>query len=882
MTGMTGRGSGVLRVIAALVPASERGPWRREWEAELAYHARSGAPTAGWLVSRLRAALQHALWLRWQSLRFDSVGSDLRLAARSLAHRPGFTAAAVLTLALGIGGNTVIFSAMRAVFWRPLPYPAPQELVMVSATTPSAPNAASPNSVSAPDFVDWRQQATVFADLAVIRDDSYALTSGSGPATQISGSAVTGGFFPIFRTAAAVGRALDYQDDAMTASRVVVISAGLWRTRFGADPGLVGRQITLDGAAVDVVGIMPAGFNYPLGTDVWVPLRFGVQDLTTQRGGHYLTAVGRLKRPDLLPQARVEMSVIAARLAVAYPRTNHNAQASVVSLRAAIVGDTVDTAMRLLFGAAGLVLLVACVNVASLVLGAALGRSRDLAVRAALGASRTRLVRGLLAESVVLASAGGVIGVGLALFGARVLAGLDSAGIPLLDQARIDPQALAFAAAATAASAVLFGVLPAWQASGRDASATLAISSTRATGSAGRTRLRSLLVTAEIALAVALFVGAGLLARSFWSLTRVNLGFDTARVQTFSLSLPASYRDLERRTLFVDDLLARIDARPDVQSSGAVFGLPLSDFNYSISLFSRDNVPIDTVSERRLNVQIRVVTPAYFRTMGIPLVRGRGVEAADRFTTPHVMALNSSAARLIWPGEDAIGHQMVIGTRLGMKDRVGGEVVGIVADSRDFGPSSRPQPTAYLSYAQVPVNFMAIVVKARQESVALAEPMRAMLASIDPSLPAFRMRTMDRFLDNAVAEPRLYLQLIGLFAVTGVLLAAIGIYGVMAQNVGARTREIGIRMALGATRTGVIRLVVGHAGLMSVIGVAAGFAVAMVARRAMTKILFGVQPLDVTTYVAVGLATLAVALAAAWLPARRAAMVDPVRALRAD
>jgi putative ABC transport system permease protein len=879
----------LLRLLAWIVPTPERETWRREWQAEFSYYrtltpATNGVPGGAWHLRRLTAALQHAVWLRGQTVRIELIAQDLRLAIRLFARRPGFTLASILTLALAIGGTTVIFSAMHAVFWRPLPYPNPSALMMISTTAAAKPDSALPNSVSPPDFADWRQQSTSFAEMAAVRDDGYALQGDRG-AEQITGTAVTPAFFPIFGLAPVHGRVLLAADVEPGAPPVVVLSHALWQRRFGGDAGVVGRSVVLDGTSRQVVGVTARAMNYPLDTEAWTPLAFSVDDLTKQRGAHYLTVIGRLCAGVDLARARSEMAAIAMRLAEGYPRSNANSTISVAPLRDGIVGEKVAPGMRLLFGAVGLVFLVACVNVSSLVLGLALGRSRDFAVRAALGATRSRLLRGLFVESLLLAGAGGLAGVGLAALGARAIAGLDTLGIPLLDETRLDPQVILFAALATFAAACLFGMLPALQAS-RDVSRALATGA-RSTHDRARVRARGALVAVEIALAVALLVGAGLLARSFLTLVRTDLGIDLRGVQTISLSLPtAAYKDVERRAVFVDELMTRIAARPDIDAAGAIFGLPLTDFTYYISAYERDGVRLTSDEQNALSVNVRVVTPGFFRTLGIPVTAGREFQTSDRRGAPSVAILNESAARLFWPGTPAaaaIGRRIVLGTRLGLGgDRAGGEVVGVVGDVRDVGPALLPRPTLYIAHAQFPMGFLTVAARAPQQPDDLVNWLRASVAAIDPAVPVFRVRTMEQFASRAVAQPRLYLALLGVFASVAVALAAIGIYGVMAQNVAARSREIGIRLALGATRQDVVRMVIRTAGRLTAVGLVVGFGVALLARPAFLRVLVGVRPLDGPTYLLVGLATLAVALGAAWLPARRAAKVDPAGSLRAE
>jgi putative ABC transport system permease protein len=875
----------LLDVISVLVPSGERETWRREWRAEFAYalQDRGNQPHRGpvWVIGRLWSAIRHALWLRSSSVRLDPIIQDVRHGIRSLRRRPAVTSAAVLTLALGIGANTAIYGAVRAVLWRPLPYSGADRLAIVSSLDRKSRGGPELNSVSPPDFADWLRESTSFEALAAISDGGYALT-GSGIAEQIPAAAVTGRFFDVLGVRPLYGRALTAGDDVMGAPTVVVLGYDLWRRRFAGDPNIVGRTIVLDGVTREVAGVMPREVDFPLGTDAWLPLRFDPNDLVTQRGAHYLTAVGRLRHDVDLTTARMEMEALSDRILSRLSNQNQGTRAAVHPLRDAIVGD-VRPAMRVLMGAVGLVFLIACANVASLVLGVALGRTHDFAMRTALGASRGRLIRGVLVEMLILASTGAVLGVAAAAAAMRGIAGFQSAGIPLLDQTHVDMSALAFTAAATAIAAGLVGVIPALYASRADVIVPLRDSSGRATGDRRRARARSLFVTAEIAVAVSLLVGAGLLTRTFLGLTRVDLGVDLDHVQTFSISLPDDrYKERPRRAAFVKDLTEAISARPEVESAGAAFGLPLSDFTYSITTFERDGQRLSPEDQNRSVVQLRVVTPGFFRAMGMRILRGRAPAATDAAGSPPVVVLNEAAARLLWPGQKPLGHRVTLGTRLGGANRVGGEVVGIVNDVHDAGPAAAPRPTLFAVHAQFPTDFMTVAVRPRGTPVGLIDALRTAVAALDPNVPLFDVRTMEERAGAAVAQPRVYLRLLAVFAGLAIVLASIGVYGAMAHTVGSRTREIGIRMALGATRREVVSMVLQRAGTLAAIGVVIGLAFVVAARQPLDRILFGVTATDAATCVAASAAMLAVAWIAAWIPARRASRIDPVRALRSE
>jgi predicted permease len=877
----------VIRTAAPLVPYDIRADWMREWRAELAYacsraarHHRRVPLNCFW---RACGAFFHAAWLRWDRWRLDMIWQDLKYAIRTLKARPGFTLVTSLTLAIGIGGNAAIFSAVNAVLLRPLPYRDADHLVRVYKTSLKLPDGVG-GTVSPPDYVDWRRDNTVFSALAAYNNGSFPLT-GAGAAEQIPGAYATGAFFEVMAAPPLLGRTIEDADDREGARPVVVLSHALWSRRFGANAGIVGQQVQIDGQSREVIGVMPAGFQFPLGSELWVPFNFTARDLQTQRGAHYIEVIARLKPGTPLEAARTDMRTIAARLAQAYPGTNRDNSASVHPLRDALVGN-VRQSMFVLLGAVGLVLLIVCVNIAGLVLIRAVGRGRELAVRVAVGAGRASLFRGLLIESMLLGLLGGAGGLLLANWATSAIASLDtSVGVPMINQTRLDTTVIAFTLGVSMLAAILFGTLPAWQAASvGDVVTRIREEAGSTTSDPKRQRLRSALIVAETTLAVVLLVGAGLLTRSFSRLLSVDLGFNAGAVQTFTLTLPDSrYAQPLQRQEFVETLTSRIASNPSVESAGAVFGLPLSGFSYGISTSTIDGRRLTDDEQDALTLQIRVVTPDYFKTLAIPVTRGRGFTAADRLGMPSVAVLNQAAAARIWKDGEPLGHELRIGTRFGLGgEQAGGTVVGVVGDVRDFGPAAPVRPTLYLAHAQWPVQFVSVVARARGEPASLVEPMRSVLQQIDPDVPMFRVRSMPQIVANAVAQPRLYMVLIVCFAGTAMLLAAIGLYGVLAYAVGQRTREIGIRLALGARRAEVMRMVMSQAGKLVIAGVALGLVAALLASRVLRAQLFEVQPTDVTTYVLVALGLMLVSFLASWIPARRASRIDPMNALRQD
>jgi putative ABC transport system permease protein len=878
----------VLRAAAPLVPYDIRRDWLREWRAEFAYTAarasRSGRRPPASSLARASGAVVHAAWLRWDQWRVEMIVQDIKHALRSLRRKPSFTVVVVLTLAIGIGGTTAIFGAVNAVLLRPLPYPEPDQLVRVYKVQIKNLDGIG-GAVSPPDYTDWRRDNAVLSELAAYDSDSYALT-GAGAAEQIPTGEVTGGFFNVMGVRPMLGRTITTDDDPMGARDVVVLSHALWVRRFGANPSIVGQQLTLDGVPREVVGVMPAGFVYPLRSELWLPLRFSARDLETQRGAHYIQVVGRLKPGIAIDRAREEMRAIGARLARDFPRTNRETTASVQPLRESMVRN-VRQSMFVLLGAVGLVLVIVCVNIASLVLIRAMGRGRELAVRVAMGAGRSALVRGLLVESVVLGLTGGAAGLLLAYWATGAIAAIDpSIGVPLLNQTRLDNVVIGFAFGIAVLASVVFGTMPAWQASGIGEIVTrIREEGGNTTSDPKRQRMRSLLIVAETTLAVVLLVGAGLLARSFERLLSVDLGFTGQSVQTFNIALPdARYAQPLQRQAFVETLLSRAATIPNVESAGAIFGLPLSGARFGISTSNRDGVTLSDDDQDRLTLQVRLVTPDYFKTMGIPVLKGRPFTASDRMGSQPVAMLNETGAASVWPDQDPLGHHLQIGTRFGLGgERAGGTVVGIVRDVRDYGPASKAPPMLYLAHAQWPDGGVSIVAKARNgEPASLVEPLRALLQDLDADVPMSAVRSMDQLSSDAVAQPRLYLVLIGSFAGTAMLLAAIGLYGVLAYAVGQRTREIGIRLALGAKRGEVLRMVMIQAGQLAIAGVAVGLGAAVLASRVLRAQLFEITPTDTFTYVSVGAGLLIVALVASWIPARRAARIDPLVALRHD
>lgn len=809
----------------------------------------------------------------------DTLTQDLRHAVRSLTRTPGLALLVTLILALGIGGTAVIFGVVNAVLIRPLPYPHSEQLARAYSIFRLHGNALG--VASPPDFVDWRARNHSFGELAATTSGAVALT-GEGPAEQVPAAQVTGGFFAVMGVAPALGRGLTPADDSVGGPAVAVLSDGLWRRRFGGASDVIGRAIRIGGNAYQVAGVMPPGFDYPDGSDLWLPLRFSSRDLATQRGAHYLDVVGRLRPGMSVAGAAEDLAAIERQLGVEYPTSDANKGATVSSLRTALVGD-IRRPLLVVLAAMALVLLIACINVAGLLVVRSMSREREYAVRAALGAGRGRLVCALLVDGAVLALVGGVAGLLLASWGISIVARYPGAGIPFLREARLDPIVILVTLGATLLTAAISGLLPAFHGSSLRALAARLKGDGR-TSTGGRGRTRNILVILQTAVAVVLLAGAGLLFRSLDNLRHVQLGFDPSHLLTFTVSLPSGrYSTPERVSGFEQQVTDRLRALPGVRSAGAIFGLPLTGFAYGITPLSRDGIMLGAQDQEQLAVQVRIVTPDLFRTMAIGITAGRAFTDADRLGTPQVMIVNQAAARLLWPGTDPLGHRLFISTHYAGPDVVpGGEVVGVVGDIRDRGLRSAGAPTVYLPLAQNPTRFLAFAIKAAGDPILLATPARAALQAVDPDLPPFRVRTMDQLVADDLAQPRLYAALLITFAAMALTLAGSGLYGVLAQSVVQRSREIGVRRALGATARDIRALVLRQGVGLSAIGIALGIVASLGATRALRALLYDTSPADPATLGAVGVGLTLVAILASWLPARRATKVDPMVALRAE
>jgi putative ABC transport system permease protein len=810
----------------------------------------------------------------------ETLWQDLRFGARMLLKQPGFSLIALLTLALGIGANTAIFSVVNAVLLRPLPYREAERIVAIQELSKEGER----KQVTPANFLDWRAQQTTFASLAAIstRRANLALTA---EAERIDLAVVSANFFDVFGLRAERGRLFAAADEQAGHAPVVVVSHSLWQSRFGGANDLVGRNVTLDGKSYTVVGIAPQGFQYPGETEAWLPpLRLAPEsnermDVTQVRGFGYLSAVALLKPGVSLAQAAGEMETITARLRRQYPDTNNPRFNRVVSLRKHLVGET-DTMLWLLFGAVCFVLLIACANVANLSLVRAAARQKEMAIRAALGASRGRVIGQLLTESTLLALGGGALGWMLAVWGVELITRLLPRDFPRLREISLDWRVLLFTLLASVSTGILFGLAPAWQSAKTDVHETLKESARGATGGWRQRRLRHLLIVAEIALSLVLLAGAGLLLRSFTHLQSVSAGFTPQQVLTARLSpAGAAYRADPAYISYFRRVIERVRIIPGVEAVGAINKLPLTwgdTAGYRIEgrpLLTPDKWP---------DAEYRAVSSDYFRALSIPIVQGRAFNERDNEAAPQVMIVNQALARRDFPGENPVGKRINLGNTDSAGQPVWFEIVGVAANVRSPELTEESQAEFYLSGLQDTFDEMSLVIRATVEPASLASAVRQAAAEVDKTQPVSNLTTMEAFVSEAYARPRFNLVLLGLFGGLALLLSAAGIYGVMAYGVAQRKNELGLRLALGAQPHDVMNLILRQGLRLISVGLVLGLVSALALTRLMKSLLFGVNAMDAVTFAAVTLLLLVVALLACWIPARRATKVDPLIALRSD
>jgi putative ABC transport system permease protein len=808
----------------------------------------------------------------------DSLAQDIRFGVRSLLRAPAFTAVALLTLALGIGGSTAIWSAVDAVLLRPLPYPEPERLVAVWTSEPKRGKPTGSNSY--PDFEDYRAQTASFEDLAAFHSRGYTLTGGS-EAERLLGGRVSAAFFPLLRVSAYLGRTFTPDDDRPGAPPVALLTHGLWQRRFGASPGVVGRSLTVDGEPHTVVGVLPASFAFPMDleeAELFTPMAREDEESRRERGMHYLAILGRLGAGATLEGARAELGGVSARLAQSYPESNEARVAVALPLHEEIVGGA-KAGLLILLGAVGLVMALACANVANLLLARASARERELAVRTATGASRGRLVRQLLTESLLLAGLGGVLGLALAFWGVDLFRALAPSDLPRLGEMRVDERVLAFGFLLSVLTGLAFGLLPAWRAARVDVVRGLCEGGSAGSAPAGQ-RLRSSLVVAEVALCLVLLVGAGLLLRSLAAVLTTDPGFAAQGVVTMRLTLPDSrYATSAERVVFYRSLLERAAAVPGVKAAGLASPLPMGGDQWVTSV-EPEGRPKAAPSDRLLGAY-KAVSPSYFAAMGIALRKGRAFTDGDDRSAPRVVVLSELMARQCFPGEEAVGRRVAFGTSIDddPEDALW-EVVGVAADAANVRLDRAPEPAFYVPHAQHPWSFAGLVVRAEGDPRSVAGSLRREVKAIDADVPAYRIKTLAELVADTTAQRRFNAVLVAAFALVGLTLAAVGIYGVVALQVSQRTREIGIRVALGADRSLVLRLVLGQALRLVVTGVAFGLLGAAATSRTVAGLLYRVPALDPATYLTVPVLLLLAGLLASALPARRALRIAPYAALR--
>ena len=791
---------------------------------------------------------------------------DLRYAVRALRKSPGFTAIAALTLALGVGASTAIFSVVNAVMLRPLPFVEPDRLVRIweSNVERGWPTFA----VSHPNFLDFRAQADSFESMAAINNAGFTMTS-NGEAEIVLGLQVTATFLPTLKVAPVLGRNfLDEEDRPGGNTRVVLLGDGFWRRAFGADPTVVGRTITLNSQPYTIIGVLPASYRFGANGDMLAPL---APDPARNRADHRLSMIGRVADGVSIDQARTQLETIAARLGQQYPESNKGWGIVVNSFYDWLVPDTTRRSLMVLMGAVALVLLIACVNVANLLLARAAGRQRELSIRAAMGATRSRVIRQLLLESSVLALLAAAIGLGVAFAATRLLISLGPESVPRLDELSIDGRVFTFAILVALITTVIFGVVPAIQSARQDPQEALRADGRHSTAGTGRRRLRTALTVGEVALSVALLIGAGLLIRSFARLQQVDPGFRTSNLMTARVTLPATaYPNGPSRRAFYDRFLADLRGRPGIEAAAIASGPPLSGD------FTGGDVKLPTQSNDEAgSAAWRLAGPGYFAALGIP-VRGREFTDQDQIGGPPVAVISAALAAKYYPNEDPIGRPLIMRSFIEAPHTI----VGVAGDVRTFGLEDDAGLVFYGSATQYAGwNPMSLVWRS---PVASVDTVRASLKSIDPNVPIAAIESMETLFERSMGPRRFNLYLLGAFAAVSLALAAIGLFGVMAYLVSQRTREIGVRLALGATRGEVFRLILTRGLTLAVIGAVGGVGAALWLTRVMETLLFSVSRTDPVTFIAVPLTLIAVALLACYIPARRAMSVDPVVALRGE
>jgi len=813
---------------------------------------------------------------------------NLRYAFRVLAKQPLFTAIVILTFALGIGANTAVFSVLNAVLLRPLPFREPQNLVALGEydVRERADPGTEINSISYLDYVDWRAQKQVFERVAVYTNQSVSTFTDGTQATHVQGEAVSADLFPLLGIQPILGRAFLPNEDE-PGNHVVILSHGLWQRRFGADRSVIGKSMTLDGQQFQVIGVMPPRFAFPIGSvspELWVPMsilresRDGSQPMTEQRDNDFFQCIARLKPNVSIQQAQAHIDAVTANWRRQYPDSKANVGAKVLPELNAMIGSA-HSALLMLCAMASCVLLVACVNVANLLLARSLSRNKEISIRAALGAGRWHIIKQLLLESALLGALGGFAGLVFAVWGIDSLKAFLPT-IPRIDEISPDLRVLAFTSVVSFGVGIFAGLLPAWRASHSDLAGSLNETSRGSSEGARGHRTRAVLVVVEIVLALVLLASAGLLVESFVRLQRVQSGFDPTNVMTARVALPqTNYGTPQQVGDFYKKLLNRVSVLPGVNSAAAAWWIPLSGSEIGFN-FDVQERPVP--QGQQPVAQLNSVTADYFKTMRVPLLRGRAFTDRDDRSAPPVAIVSENFAKQFFPGEDPVGKRIIPNGSVDPGKPPVREIVGVVADMHLISLRQAPKPQIYLPHQQFAIASMSIFVRTQVDPQSLTVALRNAVSEIDKDVPVYRPRTLADYRSQSIAQPRLNAMLVGLFALIAVLLAAAGIFGVMSYSVTQRTQEIGIRLALGAQRYDVLRLVIIQGMRVVGVGLVVGLIGVFASTRLLQSLLFGIGATDLPTMLAVTLILSAVAFLACLLPARRATLVDPVQALRSE
>ncbi len=808
---------------------------------------------------------------------------DIRFGLRMLLKSPSISVVATIALALGIGANTAIFSVVNAVLLRPLPFPNPDSLVALFETNQQ--RGQLRGSFSYPNFFDLRSQNTVLEHVASYTSADFIMT-GRGEPARLQGATVTADLFPLLGVQPMLGRVfLPDEDKPSGTGRVALLSHDLYQKRFNSDPSLINQAITLDGVSFTVVGVMPPGFEFPIQNEpveLWTTIAghaSGKSPVTAQRGAHFLRVIGRLKAGVNEEQAQAELTTIGARLAQQYPDENAHFGLRLESALSALVGD-VRPALLILLGAVACVLLIACANVANLLLARATSRHKEMAIRAAMGASRARVIRQLLTESVLLSLLGGAVGLLLAVWWADLLIALGKDDIPRAVHVGIDWRVLGFTLGVSLLTGLIFGLAPAFHSSKSELVDSLKEGGRGTSEGARRNKVRSVLVVTELAIAVVLLVGAGLLIQSLWRLQKVNSGLRPENVLTFNVGLSEIKYNSDKQSQFFIDLKSRLESTPGVESASTVYPLPLSGDRFSIS-FEIEGQPV----ARKDNPSGDFFTTGvgYFGTMGIPVIKGRDFDDRDKRGATPVVIITETFAKQYFPNEDPIGRRMHPGiSSIEGEESTMREIVGVVGDVRNRGLNTAPKAAYYVPHTQVPFSQMVGVVKTNGEPRSLIPTVTKEVGAMDQAIPLFGVKSMEEYLSASVAAPRFNTTLLSIFAAVALVLTVVGLYGVMSYSVAQRTNEIGIRLALGAQARDVLVMIVKQASTLILVGLAIGLAGAFALTRLIASLLFGVTEKDPITFGVVAVLLAVVALMACYIPALRATRVDPMEALRRE